>query len=160
MSSWQRAATVELRRLGIDADALFGHLARATHIKRPAETWRKKLPTLVSGAEPVAVLLRPFMPAGKRRPSSDDAPAVFGAIWAAPEFATPDLLHVVAELVPWCQKELGTSHQAASVGMMVLGVWPTDTRTLLEQFRDTPSMRSLIATTRASLRKQTEAHPK
>lgn len=155
--TWQTSTTPALAQMSVDVDAVFAHLALAKHIKQPATTWRKKLPALLpSGA--LAVLLRPFTPAGKRRPTSADG-AVFGAIWAAPDLATPELLDLVVDLVPWCQKEFGTSHQAAAVGVMALGVWPTRTVDVLERFRDAATLASLIATTRASLRKQNEAHP-
>ena len=159
MSAWRKKASADLGRLGVDADALFAHLAKANHLRRPGAPWRKKLIALVPAAEAIAVLLRPFTPAGALRPR-EDAAAAFGAIWASLEFGGPDLLGVIAELVPWCQKELGTSHQAATVGVMVLGLWPDDTRPILEQFRDDASLKSLIATVRAALRRQAEAHPK
>ncbi|MEO6773919.1 MAG: hypothetical protein ABI467_13040 [Kofleriaceae bacterium] len=153
MGDWRKDATKDLKRLGVDGDALFSHLTRANHIKRPADTWRKKLRAL-GPSEAIAALLGPFTPHGKLRPSRADAPAVFGAVWAAADLATPELLDVVTELVPWCQKAPGTSHQVASVGVMALGVWPASTVQVLERFRDDPALASLLATTRASLRKQ------
>jgi len=159
MSDWERTATANLRRIGVDPESLFAHLARANHVKRPGESWRAKIHALVPGPHAIELLLRPFTPAGKQRPREGEVRALFGAIWAAAEVPSPELLDVVTELVPWCQKRAGTSHQAAAVGMMVLGVWPTSTLGALTRFRDDPTMKSLLATTRASLRKQSEAHP-
>lgn len=139
---------------GVDVEALFAHLGKANHVKRPGQRWRELAREMIESPEVLVALLKPFTPVGRARPKAAEAAIAFGALWAALELRSPELLEVIVELVPWCHQELGSPHQAAYVAVTVLGLWEdAGARAALERFRDDPQLKSLLPGIKAGLRK-------